>query len=393
MSRKTGALSKSSNQIVGIDLLRFCAAFMVMVYHLAFWSWNANGTAHKVIGTPHSYFEAEPYAWFGWIGVQIFFAISGFVIPITAAASTPWRFLRNRISRLFPTIFICATISFVLLSILGLQDVSKYIRAVFIIPYGPWLDGVYWTLTVEVVFYGLVWLQLLLFPHRMEILLIIIGSASSVYWLLFFLGVPYALALADTRHVQLLLLAHGCHFAIGGMIWLISSQGFRMDRGLLLVLFVLAGAIDIAAESDRIDLIPLSIWAVALVAIALSAMLNRPVKWQGVARVIGLLTFPLYLLHNVFGALLMKLLLMHNPWLALGAGMMGSILLALFVLGIEPSLRWILGYSLRVLFPSWHAPRLRAPKAHQLALLALSAPLPGAQPGYQILRGSSADLR
>ena len=361
MSGNINALNKNSNQIVGIDILRFCAAFMVMVFHLAFWSWNADaGTAHKVIGTPYEYFQAAPYAWFGWIGVQIFFAISGFVIPLTAAASTPTRFLRNRISRLFPTILICATISFVILSILGLQDVLKYVRALFIIPYGPWLDGVYWTLSVEVVFYGLVWLQLLLYPHRLETLLVGIGSASCLYWLLFVLGVPYAVALADTPHVKFLLLAHGCHFAIGGMIWRISSQGLRLDRGLLLGLFVIAGAINITAESDRIDFIPLSIWAVALAVIALSVTLNRPVKWQGIARVIGLMTFPLYLLHNVSGAFLMKLLLAYNPWLALASGMLGSILLALLVLKIEPYLRSILSHSLYVLFPSFHAPRLRA---------------------------------
>src|SRR5262245_45767608 len=292
MSGNTDALSKSSSQIVGIDILRFCAAFMVMVYHLAFFSWNEYGTAHKIIGTPYSYFEATPYAWFGWIGVQIFFAISGIVIPITAAASSPSRFLRNRISRLFPTILICATISFVLLSILGLQDVLKYMRTLLVVPYGPWVDGVYWTLTVEVVFYSLVWLQLLRFPHRLETLLVGIGSASCLYWLLFAFGVPFAVALEDTRHVQLLLLAHGCHFAIGGMIWLIASKGFSLDRGLLLGLFVLAGAINIAAKSDRVDAIPLLIWAVALAVMVLSVMLNRPVKWRGVARVIGLMTFP-----------------------------------------------------------------------------------------------------
>ncbi len=360
MTPETGALGKSPHQIVGIDILRFCAACMVMVYHLAFWSWNANGTAHKVIGTPHNYFAAAPYAWFGWIGVQIFFVISGFVISITAAAATPSRFLHNRISRLFPTILICATSSFVLLSFLGLQDFAKYLRALFIIPYGPWLDGVYWTLTVEVVFYGLVWLQLLLFPRRMETLMVAMGLASSLYWLLFVLGVPSAVAFADTRHVQMLLLAHGCHFAIGGMTWLISSRGWRIDRGLLLAVFVLAGGIDIAVQSDRIDAVPLSIWAVALAAIAVSVRLNRPVEWRGIARVVGLLTFPLYLLHNAFGAFIMKLLLPHEPWFALAAGVMGSIVLALLVVGIEPSVRSSLGHFLQVLFPSFHAPRLRA---------------------------------
>jgi peptidoglycan/LPS O-acetylase OafA/YrhL len=359
MGQDTGALGKVSSQIVGVDILRFCAALMVMIYHLAFWSWHANGTAHKVIGSPYNYFDAAPYAWFGWIGVQIFFVISGLVIPITAATSTPSCFLRNRISRLFPTILICSTISFVLLSILGLQDFAKYVRALLILPYGPWLDGVYWTLTVEVVFYGLVWLQLLLFPNRTNALIIGIGLASSAYWLLFAFGAPQAIALEDTRHVQMLLLAHGCHFAIGGMIWLISSNGWKLDRGLLLMLFVLAGGINIATESDGNDAAPLSIWAVALAAIILSAMARRPVKWQGIARVIGLLTFPLYLLHNVFGALVMRLFLPNYPWLALAAGMMGSILLALLVLRFEPYVRSVLGYVLHVLFPSWHAPVLR----------------------------------
>jgi peptidoglycan/LPS O-acetylase OafA/YrhL len=364
MGRSTGSPNKSSNQIVGIDLLRFCAAFLVMVYHLAFWSWNANGTAHKVIGSPHSYYEAAPYAWFGWIGVQIFFVISGLVISRTASTSTPSSFLRNRIFRLVPTIWICATISFALLSFLGLQDISKYVRALFIIPYGPWIDGVYWTLTVELAFYGWVWLQLRLFPHRTGKLLICIGSASCVYWLLFALGAPVAIAMADSRHIQMLLLAHGCHFAIGGMIWLIWSEGWRHDRCFLLLLFAFAGAINIASESQGADAVPLAIWAAALLAIAVSIKANQPVKWEGIARIIGLLTFPLYLLHNVFGAFLMKLMLPTSPWLALAIGMIGSILLALLVLIAEPFFRRALAGALSLMFPSWRTPLIRPRMAH-----------------------------
>jgi peptidoglycan/LPS O-acetylase OafA/YrhL len=51
---------------------------------------------------------------FGWVGVEIFFVISGFVIAFTAEGASSRAFLRSRVLRLVPGPWICATIALVL---------------------------------------------------------------------------------------------------------------------------------------------------------------------------------------------------------------------------------------------------------------------------------------
>src|SRR6185312_3999042 len=80
-------------QLVGLDLIRFSAAFMVMAFHL---------TGKTPL--------AATAAW-GWVGVEVFFVLSGFVIAYTAADATSGRFLRNRIVRLMPSVWLCGTIT------------------------------------------------------------------------------------------------------------------------------------------------------------------------------------------------------------------------------------------------------------------------------------------
>ena len=47
---------------------------------------------------------------FGWIGVQIFFVISGIVIANSAQSATPFRFAVSRFLRLYPAAWIAAAI-------------------------------------------------------------------------------------------------------------------------------------------------------------------------------------------------------------------------------------------------------------------------------------------
>ena len=71
-----------------LDPLRFGAALFVAVFHLMFYSW-----AGASIGAPQGFEQffaadvqfpnAAPYTWFGWVGVEIFFVISGFVVQRT----------------------------------------------------------------------------------------------------------------------------------------------------------------------------------------------------------------------------------------------------------------------------------------------------------------------
>src|ERR1700750_2863052 len=103
-----------------LDPLRFAAALGAAVLHLTFWSWagSSPGVApgfEHCVSAGLQFQSAAPFTWFGWVGVEIFFVISGFVIANSAAKSSPSEFLRGRALRLYPAVWVCATLTFLVL--------------------------------------------------------------------------------------------------------------------------------------------------------------------------------------------------------------------------------------------------------------------------------------
>jgi peptidoglycan/LPS O-acetylase OafA/YrhL len=82
-----------------VDLVRAFAALAVLVYHfIAHWEWTGFPTT-------------GPLAWFrdGWVAVDLFFVISGFVVGLSAFARVEAEgagfrrgFLRSRLARIVP---------------------------------------------------------------------------------------------------------------------------------------------------------------------------------------------------------------------------------------------------------------------------------------------------
>ncbi len=79
----------------GLDIVRFLAAAMVVLFH---YTWKNQ--------------QAGPAFDSGWVGVEIFFVISGFVIASSANNVTAIAFIRRRFSRLYPAAICCAIISY-----------------------------------------------------------------------------------------------------------------------------------------------------------------------------------------------------------------------------------------------------------------------------------------
>jgi peptidoglycan/LPS O-acetylase OafA/YrhL len=163
---KAGHSSASSHfqQILGLDLLRFAAASMVVTYHMGFIIQAPSNPARSHLQIAIEPASAPPLFWFGFIGVPIFFVISGFVIAYSAEHSNPARFFRDRVVRLGPALWLCASLSVVLFLVFSrhttAEILKRYIKEMIFFPDPPWLDPVVWTLGVEIVFYGLVFLLL-----------------------------------------------------------------------------------------------------------------------------------------------------------------------------------------------------------------------------------------
>ena len=122
-----------------------------------------------------------PVAKYGYLGVELFFMISGFVILMTAANGSLKGFLISRFVRLYPAFWACCTLTFVTILALGAPryeaSLAQYLinmtmTSAFVGV--AEIDGSYWSLFVEMKFYGLVALVLLLGQIRHSQLLLVL---------------------------------------------------------------------------------------------------------------------------------------------------------------------------------------------------------------------------
>jgi peptidoglycan/LPS O-acetylase OafA/YrhL len=150
----------SRKRVAGLDIIRFVAAALVMFYHL--------GTGKE------DFPELFGVSWSGFVGVEIFFVISGFAITYSAASASALSFLRSRIVRLYPAVWICATVSVATVWTFNLESplhlLHGYFNSLVLFPFRPWADGVYWTLGIEMAFYAAIFCLLAVKSfHRISI--------------------------------------------------------------------------------------------------------------------------------------------------------------------------------------------------------------------------------
>ncbi|BAU89352.1 acyltransferase 3 [Methylorubrum populi] len=353
--------------LIGLDLLRFGAACLVMLYHLACTAWMVpSSEAAELLGSPIPFPTLLPVSSEGWVGVQMFFVISGYVIAYSASQASAARFLTGRILRLMPGIWFCATVSFGLALLFFPETVwvlfERYIRTLILFPVPRWIDGVYWTLGIEIVFYGLVYALLCMNRfERLEPVILAVGIISALAWCLATAPLwPDFDRIISTRIAKLLLLTHGCHFALGVVLWSAVRRGLTGYRlaglavcltGAFLQIRYDAGFVGSSLGLDRSPTVPWLLYAVFLLLFCLSIRVNAALTdaLPGLGRRfrdLGLATYPLYLLHTFVGALSMRFLAAYGlpPAASLAGGILTAVAASLLVSRqIEPPLRAGLG--------------------------------------------------
>lgn len=300
-----------------IDLLRFACALLVVAHHyLAALPLHPDPAAAGALGRATLSAALAPWGSFGWIGVEIFFVISGYVIASSAEGATPRAFLRRRAQRLVPAAWVCATISFAALAVLAALPLGslagQWLRSVLFSPVGSAIDPSYWTLAIEAAFYVVVALQLRGGGgrERVERLAWGIGAASAMFWLVQLGMGSLDGSRMNERLLQLLLLPHGVFFAIGALLHSVHRDGAARGRVAGLALFLGIAALEIVAHARDMaqDLsadarAPLLVFAAGVAVVALCRRIQPWLGWTGGwAAMLGLMTYPLYLLHQQIGA-------------------------------------------------------------------------------------------
>src|SRR6195952_4591484 len=170
------AAQNASTRVEALDLLRLVAVFGVVLYHFGFWGPASQGIPQ--VAMPW----LAPVAKYGFLGVPVFFIISGFVIAYSAEGRTATAFAIARFSRIYPTFLFCMTMTFVAIWLFGTPHfettLSQWVANLFIAAPAlgrPYMDTSYWSLVIEVVFYAWVagFIAIGLFPRRIDAIIMI----------------------------------------------------------------------------------------------------------------------------------------------------------------------------------------------------------------------------
>jgi peptidoglycan/LPS O-acetylase OafA/YrhL len=360
-------------QILAIDILRFVAALFVLACHYC--TLAIHPIDERLIGVlDQTQLPVSLASWtnFGWVGVEIFFVISGYVIAISAEQSDAIDFLRRRFLRLMPAAWICGT--FTLLLLLWATDwnppilILEWLNTITLWPLGEAVDPSYWTIGIEITFYLIVATQLRGTDktRRLNRLALIIGFLSvgfaiCVHWRL-------APSTPD-RFWQLLLVKHGCLFALGMTIRMAHAYGWSLWRGVCCTIFALTSVMEIRAHQydSPLDLASLSspqifVFLIAIFVIVIAPRLQTMLsgsRTRSTIILLGKTTYPLYLIHRTAGSV------MIGGLLTLGFGGPAAIILTtcaalglamMIALFIEPPVR---AYAARAVFN--RAPRPDSP--------------------------------
>lgn len=148
-------------RITELDGLRGIAALAVVLYH-----YTTRFGQKFDTNLTRTVWEFE----YGRYGVDLFFIISGFVIFMTIEKlKHPAEFIYKRFIRLYPTFWCCMLLTFFLMKYFGpallKRSTEELLINISMVPslFGTRaIDGVYWSLLIELCFYGFMLLLLLL---------------------------------------------------------------------------------------------------------------------------------------------------------------------------------------------------------------------------------------
>jgi peptidoglycan/LPS O-acetylase OafA/YrhL len=184
----------------------------------------------------------------------------------------------------------------------------------------------------------------------------IVGLASTAFWISKWLGygaliTSHLSPQGEDLVLQFFLISYGSFFALGVFLWLSLLDRVTIIRCVLIACLAVGCLAQIKFENNSIG--ACIIWLLAVLAISLSVRFNSVLagnpKVAYTARVLGLTTYPLYLLHNGVGAALIGFLFRSglNRYAALTLGIevvvVASVAIALV---LEPMLKKRVGFML-----------------------------------------------
>jgi peptidoglycan/LPS O-acetylase OafA/YrhL len=317
-------------------VLRGIAALLVLLSHYLGVFWLRRDDVAGLIFMPAlsleqhrvpvyvAWLNSVPLVRWGSLGVALFFLISGFVIPFSLSKATAASFAVNRLFRIVPTYAVGFTLALVALWFgtryfgrpwpLGTREI--------LIHYVPGLrdlfglrsiDGIVWTLEVEMKFYAICAVSIVLFRKRPLALLVVpclvflaamgIGcfmpgwarTDAHLYWMFF----PF---LFSSSSIVYMFIGTSLFFVQRGYI--AERHGYLLSMALFCATVLLWNGIDLGIPVYRA-------WSYgfAFLIFAAGFSFQKLFVRNRITSFLADISYPLYVIHGVAGYVLLRLLL------------------------------------------------------------------------------------
>ncbi len=280
-------------RIVALDLIRFFAALSVVLYHYIA---RNESNAYPLIS------EAAKY---GYLGVPLFFIVSGYVIALSANNRTALQFGVSRFVRLYPALWAGVIFTvLVLVVITGKQYSVLHILANFTLlnEYFGFknIDGVYWTLKAELKFYACIFLLLAFGVFQKHYIWLSLWLGLTVMHTAF--GQPFFMGWFITP-------SYSSFFIAGVTFYLIQSNGKRVFNYFVLILSLVVSSFRAYGQADGFMNDPDMVEKYIVVSIVwvfyffmyFLSIGKIQLRERKIFITLGALTYPLYLIHNMAG--------------------------------------------------------------------------------------------
>jgi peptidoglycan/LPS O-acetylase OafA/YrhL len=308
-----------------IDLLRFLSAVSVVLYHYTFRAY-AQGNY-----SPVEFAGLGQLTRYGWLGVELFFIISGYVVLMSAYNKSIKKFFLSRVTRLYPAYWVACTVTFLVVKFFGphapafgwesfVVTVRQYVYNLTMLNSFLGVENIdtaYWSLAYELVFYFLIAMALGwgLFKH-LDVLL--------ACWLLY---TAVAGPWNTTVLAHLLIPKYSPYFISGMLFFMLQNKlgNRKLQLGLLGFAFLLALRC-VRAETQGLSgyfHTPISTTitasAVGCFYLIFWLLITRRINLSRFAwlSTLGAITYPLYLFHGNIGFVVFHLTPGLNKYLVL----------------------------------------------------------------------------
>lgn len=254
---------------------------------------------------------------YGRLSIYLFFMISGFVIYFSLNKGIK-EYVVGRFLRLFPIFWVCATITFLITLYYGTSiSFKNYLIGLLMINSGrmeTMIDGSYWTLTFELLFYAYIGIFVWIFTKKYIEWFFIGWLAICFFSFYFHLDQLFIVKLLCVRFVP--------YFVFGGMLALYIDRAKTIDlkTKFMYISVMLAAAVmpiyvssSLIAQKDSITnftgsftfdelVIVEALFVVMLLGVLLSyTAIAKNKTFTKIAFLLGGITYPLYLLHWKIG--------------------------------------------------------------------------------------------